>query len=69
MLFWPILGHFWWPGVPIVTFSNNLRNFKSIKKSPQKIQIKFVQSKNQKNERKNTFFYQKKKRKKIKIKK
>ena len=32
MLFWPILGHFWCSVVPLVTFSSNLNNLKTIKK-------------------------------------
>ena len=37
MLFWPILGQFWCPVVTVVTFSNNLSNFKKNTKSPKKI--------------------------------
>ena len=30
MLFWPMLDHFWYPLVTLVTFSINLSNFKKI---------------------------------------
>ena len=34
MLFWPILGHFWCPVVPFVTFSSNLSNLEKIPQKP-----------------------------------
>ena len=33
MLFWPILGHFWYPVVTMVTFISNVSD---IKKNPKK---------------------------------
>ena len=36
MLFWTILGHFWYPVVTLVTFSSNLGNFEKNSKKPTK---------------------------------
>ena len=36
MLFWPIFGNFWCPGVTLVTFSSNVSNFE---RNPEKQKI------------------------------